>query len=161
MVKDSPCNPWKTIKPPRGGAPQLITWLVQFTAPLPLEAISNLFSKAVAGKPSSLLPSIGAGRGMTLVTRQFFQSNPNTISSTSVKDDVLGFFSLILSYAKSARKENSDSSPKVLTVIMPRTDFTTVFAQVKSAVPLKPNSLYELVKVLACYKNEDNGEDVR
>ena len=94
---------------------------------------------------------------MVWVTKDFFQSNPNTISADSVKDDVLGFFSLILSYAKSATVEDEDASPKELTSIMPRTEFTTIFAQVKSTVPLNPNTLYELVKVLACYENNAGG----
>ena len=97
---------------------------------------------------------------MVWVSKEFFQSKPNTISSDSVKNDVLGFFSLILSYAKNARFEEDDASPKELTSIMPRTEFTTIFAQVKSAIPLKPSTLYELVKILACYKNNANGVGV-
>lgn len=97
---------------------------------------------------------------MVWVSKDFFQSSPNSITSDGVKDDVLGFFSLIMSYSKSARQEDEDDSPKELTSIMPRSDFTTIFAQVKPQVPLNPNSLYQLVKVLACYKNNPNGVGV-
>ncbi len=159
-VQGSACNPWKIAAPEHGGKADQIGWAPQVTAPLPLEAISDLFSKAVSNTPSDLLPSIRPGRNMVWVSKDFFQSNPNTISADSVKDDVLGFFSLILSYAKNARDEEEDQSPKELTSIMPRTEFTTIFAQVKSTVPLNPKTLYELVKVLACYKNNANGVGV-
>lgn len=49
---------------------------------------------------------------------------------------------------------------KGITSIMPRTEFTTIFAQVKPTVPLNPNTLYRLVKVLACYKNAADGNGV-
>ena len=156
-IQGSTCNSWKIAAPEHGGQADRIGWAPQVTAPLPLEAISDLFSKAVAKTPSNLLPSISPDRNMVWVTKDFFQSNPNTISADSVKDDVLGFFSLILSYAKSATVEDEDASPKELTSIMPRTEFTTIFAQVKSTVPLNPNTLYELVKVLACYENNAGG----
>ena len=145
--------------PEHGGQPDQIVWAPQVTAPLPLEAISDLFSKAVPGTPSELLPTNPSPR-MVWVSKDFFQSNPNGISADSVKADVLGFFSLILSYAKNARNEGEDESPKELTSIMPRTEFTTVFAQVKPTVPLNPNTLYGLVKVLACYKNAADGNGV-
>ena len=40
---------------------------------------------------------------------------------------------------------------------MPRTEFVTLYAQVKGTLPGSV-SLYNLVKVLACYKND--GDDV-
>ena len=159
IVQGSNCNPWKITKPINGGQPEQIQWAPQVTAPLPLEAISDLFSKVVAGTRSELLPTTRSPN-MVWVNKDFFQSNPNTISPDSVKADVLGFFSLILSYAKNARDEQEDESPKGITSIMPRTEFTTLFAQVKPAVPLNPNTLYGLVKVLACYKNAADGNGV-
>lgn len=92
---------------------------------------------------------------MVYVTKDFFQSKPNGISSDSVKADVLGFFSLVISYAKSARTEDEDKSHKELTSLMPRTDFTNLFKQVQPAVP---GTLYDMVKILACYKN--NGKNI-
>ena len=156
IVQGSNCNPWRISAPEHGGQADQIKWAPQVTAPLPLEGISDLFTKAVAGKASDLLPTIPM-QSMVWVSKDFFQSNPNSISADSVKADVLGFFSLILSYAKNARDEDEDKSPKELTSIMPRTEFTTIFAQVKTSVPLNPNTLYGLVKVLACYKNDANG----
>lgn len=67
---------------------------------------------------------------MVYVTKDFFQSKPNRISSESFEADVLGFFSLVIPYAKSARTEVEDQSPKDLTSLMPRTDFTNLFKQV-------------------------------
>jgi len=158
-VDQSKCNPWKIIQPEDNKKNADISWAPQVTAPLPLEAISDLFSKVATGSSSndqaaSLLPSNRDDR-MVYVTKDFFQSKPNGISSDSVKADVLGFFSLVISYAKSARAEEEDKSPKDLTSIMPRTYFTTIFKQVKPAVP---GTLYDIVKILACYKN--NGKNV-
>ena len=158
-VQGSNCNPWKIILPEHGGQADQIKWGPQVTAPLPLEGISDLFSKVIVDTPSDLLPTIRLLK-MVWVSKDFFQSNPNTISADSVKADVLGFFSLILSYAKNAGQQDEDKSPKELTSIMPRTEFTTIFAQVKPTVPLNPNTLYGLVKVLACYKNNVNGDGV-
>ena len=153
-VEDSTCNPWTVTSPRKSGGAANSLWAVQVTAPLPLEAIQDLFSKAVKDEPSALIPAIQPSRGMVYVTKDFFQANPNGITSDSVKDDVLGFFSLVISYAKGAREEATDESPKNIISIMPRTDWTNLFKQVKSAVP---GSLYEIVKILACYRYFEDG----
>ncbi len=97
---------------------------------------------------------------MVWVKSEFFQSKPNGIASSTIKSDGLGFFSLVLSYAKSADQVRKGSSPKLLTSIMPRTDFGTmlklILPQVKSGLTGGPTSLYDLVKILACYKNEED-----
>ena len=154
-IKDSNCNPWEIIGPASDVKPETILWAPQITAPMPLEAISDLFGKAVASPfvASELLPAARPGFGMVSVSRDFFQSTPNGISKNSVDPEVLGFFSLVLSYAKGARTELEDDSPKGIMSIMPRTEFITVFSQVKDKVALKPSSLYQLVKILACYQN--------
>lgn len=41
---------------------------------------------------------------------------------------------------------------------MPRTEFVTLYAQVNEALP-GSDTLYNLVKVLTCYKND--GDDVK
>ena len=147
-IQDSPCNPWTITQPEEGGGAGGIGWAPQVTAPLPLEAIQDLFSKAVGSQSSPLLSRINPGRGMVYVTKDFFQAKPNGISSDTVKDDVLGFFSLVVSYAKGAKDEEEDTSPKEIISLMPRTDWTNLFNQVKPAVP---GTLYDIVKILACY----------
>ena len=153
-IEDSTCNPWTIIEPEDDGTAAGLKWAMQVTAPLPLEAISDLFSKAVTGGSSDLLPGISPERGVVSVTKSFFQASPNGISSDSVKDDVLGFFSLVISYAKGAKEEDEDTSPKEIISIMPRTDWTNIFNQVKSAIP---GSLYDVVKIVACYKRSGDG----
>lgn len=110
---------------------------------------------------SPLLPSSRPGKNMVSVTSKFFQSNPNGISPGSVKQDVLGFLSLVVSYAKRARSTSppiySGTSPKSEISIMPRTEFVSLYAQVSGGLP-GSDTLYNLVKVLACYKND--GDDV-
>ncbi len=101
----------------------------QVTAPMPLEAISDLFSQAKSGEPSSLLPAKDRRGKMTFVRKGFFQTKPNNMSPADVTNDVLGFLSLIVSYAKVAAPQVEDESPKLLTPIMPRIDFTTIYNQ--------------------------------
>ena len=95
------------------------------------------------------------------VTQKFFQSRPNGISPDSVKAEVLGFFSLVISYAKKATPTSPPNymtrSPKFTISIMPRTESVTLYAQVKSTLP-GTGTLYNLVKILACYKNDEDVE---
>ncbi|KAL8881308.1 MAG: hypothetical protein Q9198_001467 [Flavoplaca austrocitrina] len=153
-VENSNCNPWTIVQPSKDGAIRQLPWAMQATAPLPLEAIHDLFRKAVANEASPLLPGINSARNMAFVTKDFFQANPNGISPDSVRADVLGFFSLVLSYAKGASKVTSGNSAKNIISIMPRTDWTNLFNQIRPAVP---GELYDLVKVLACYRYFEDG----
>ena len=133
---------------------------MQVTAPLPFEAINDLFATALANGKSPLLPIFRPSTNIVSVTQDFFQASPNGISQDIVKADVFGFLSLIVSYAKQATEPPTDrnlyktESPKTTISIMPRTDFVTLYAQVQSALPLGSGTLYDLVKVLACYKND-------
>ena len=148
-IQDSVCTDWYIIEPETGGNIEAATWAPQLTVPLPLEAISDLFLNAVTPDANSeLLPTINRGARMVYVTKDFFQAQRSGISPDAVKADVLGFFSLILSYAKHADEIKPDESPKRLISIMPRTDFTNVFRQVKPSIP---GSLHDLVNLLACY----------
>lgn len=161
-IDGNACNPWEVSSPSRVGSPGLIFWAVQVTAPLPLEAIGDLFAAALTPPViSPLLPGIRPNKNKVSVTPKFFQSNPNGISSESVKPDVLGFFCLVVSYAKAAPNQETpryeDGSPKTATSIMPRTEFVTLYAQVKATLP-GTGTLYDLVKVLACYRNVDDDD---
>lgn len=131
-----------------------LKWGPQVTAPMPLEAVQDLISAAMDGGQGSPLLSIKKpGRGLVMVTKDFFKTKPGGISSDDVKEDVLGFFSLVLSYAKGAEILDEEQSPKDITNIMPRSDFKTIFDQVKQAVPAQ--QLYDIVKALACFENKD------
>lgn len=76
------------------------------------------------------------------------------MSPDDVTQDMLGFFSVVLSYAKSSDKLKDNQSPKHLTSIMPRTDFTTMFNLIRHSVPVP---LYPLIKILACYEETSSG----
>lgn len=157
------CNPWVISIPTTGNNIDRLGWSVQVTAPLPFEAINNLFAAAlVTSATSPLLPFYQPWRNIVSVTQKFFQASPNGISPDSVKADVLGFFSLVISYAKLATPTNPPNymtrGPKFTISIMPRTEFVTLYAQVKSILP-GTGTLYNLVKILTCYKNyEDDVE---
>ncbi|SLM39732.1 hypothetical protein LPUS_10336 [Lasallia pustulata] len=162
-IEGNNCNPWAISNPGTGNSAGDIGWSTQVTAPLPFEAINDLFAAAlVTPVTSPLLPSIRPSNNIVSATQKFFQSSPNGISPDSVKADVLGFFSLVISYAKKATPTSPpnymEKSPKFTISIMPRTEFVTLYAQVKSTLP-GTGTLYNLVKILACYKNDED-EDV-
>lgn len=131
-------------------------WSRQITAPLPLEAINNLMYKAVVGQHSPLLGSVK--KHMVWVHPEFFRNSPGGLTEGNVDEDVRGFLALILSYAKASQFVTPQSSPKFLTSIMPRTDFVTMYDMVRDA--LEEESLWDVVKHLACYRNEpQDGEE--
>lgn len=159
-IEGNNCNPWEIKNPQTGNSANSLVWGTQFTAPLPFEAINDLFAAALVPPVTSpLLPSNRPFRNIVSVTQKFFQSSPNGISPDSVKADVLGFFSLVISYIKKATATSpptySSTSPKFTISIMARTEFVTLYAQVKSTLP-GTGTLYNLLKILACYKNDED-----
>lgn len=90
----------------------------------------------------------GGDRNLILVTKDYFQAKPNGIGADKVTNDVLGFCSLVLSYAKNADHLRQDESPILATTFMPRTEFGTIFKQVQSKIP---GILFDLFDTLACY----------
>jgi hypothetical protein len=127
------------------------------TVPMPLEAIHDIIGQAIAKNPAKLpiLSTEMLCPNMVYVTKEFFQSPRSGVSPDNVKEDLLGFLSLVMSYAKAADILDEDTSPKMMTCIMPRTDFTSMFHEVGSQ--LQGANLYDLVKVLSCYKNAPLG----
>ena len=98
------------------------------------------------------------GACINLVTKDYFKSKPNDIDETKPTDDVLGFLTLVLSYAKLAKTKDlkPDQSPKQLLSFMPQTNFNTIYGQVKSKIP---GDLFTLLDTLACYTTSVvNGE---
>ena len=92
---------------------------------------------------------------IVVVKQEYFQSNTNGIDQSKVTDDVLAFCSLVLTYAKAASDELAgDQSPKLFLTFMPRTEFNTLYGQVKSKLP---GDLFSLFNSLACYQT--NGGD--
>ena len=112
---------------------------------------------------SWLLPET-PGRNMVAVTKDFFQSRKIRamgLSPDNVPPALLGFCSLVLSYAKFSEEQRENSSPKHIHAIMPRTDFSSMFNEVKTELPtsfkLGGGALYNLFKNLACYRNAAGG----
>lgn len=173
ILQGSTYGPW-TISTPNSPNPRStlqFIWYSHVTAPLPLQSIQDLIVKAVALEENWLLPHAPTedftysvlGKNFIAVKRSFFQSPAIGINPNHVTDDMLGFFSMVLSYAKHADDVDSDSSPKYLLSIMPRTDFTTIFNTLRRFVPgtyypnnWRPGSLYSLIKILACYVEIDS-----
>ena len=163
-VKDSTHKDWQaelhSAINPASATPETLRWNIQVTAPMPLEAIYDLFSKAAHERSSHLLPQNDPFRGMVYVTKQFWRTKPNGISPDKVTEDIMGFFCLVLSYAKLAQKLPPDESMKSRISIMPRTDFRTIYKHIKHKLQ---GRLYDIITILACYKNQKIkvGEETR
>ena len=136
-----------------------VGWSIQATVPMPLEAIHDIIGDGYSGKGSQLLSSIeptNQGR-IVYVTKDFFQASPNGMTSNSVKNDVLGFLSVVVSYVKSEKSIGPNKSYKHSISLMPRTDFVSIYNTIKGSIQ---GSLYDLVKVLTCYRNTEEGKEV-
>ena len=55
---------------------------------------------------------------MVTVTKEFFQLSPSRISSDNIKNDLLNFFSLVMTYTKAADQVD-ESGIKALISIIP------------------------------------------
>lgn len=126
---------------------------------MPLAGINDLFELAAKGQTSkSVLLSSSSTKNKPLVwvTEDFFKLKPQ--GNSGLNKNALGFLSMLMTYVKGVDKINSlmksDQSPKMLTSIMPRTYFTTMFDLVKSDLKFTSTTtgLYDLVKILSCYE---------
>lgn len=126
---------------------------------MPLAGINDLFELAAKGQASksALLPMMPTKvKPMIWVTEDFFKLKPQ--GNSGVNKNALGFLSVLMTYVKGVDQMNTymknDQSPKMLTSIMPRTYFTTMFDMIKSDLKFTSTTtgLYDLVKVLSCYK---------
>jgi hypothetical protein len=132
---------------------------------MPLEALYKLMKEQrdymhdKKKKPEFIINGYETGRtgpnrpdkNLVVASKNAFDGNPNGIDKTKIGDDVLGFCSLVLSYAKAAYPLQEGESPKLLLTYMPRTDFNTMFDQVKSQLP---GDLFKLMAHLACFKTQ-------
>lgn len=109
------------------------------------------------------------GQNNQLVTKDYFQDLGLRVDLTKINDAVLGFCTLVLSYAKAANKPLNPDDPNILEMspkswlpFMPRTEFNTIYSAVKSFFPTD-DELYDIFNTLACYKTTftDNNFQVR
>ncbi len=127
---------------------------------MPLEALYSLMQEQLLDPSNrNILDGIcPRGDFLVVVTQEYFQSNTNGIDASKVTDDVLGFCSLVLSYAKAASNALlPDQSPKLFLTFMPRTEFNTIYQQVKTKIL---GDLFTLFNSLACYTTNSNADVV-
>jgi hypothetical protein len=157
-VEDTPCDFYIDAPTPKDDAKNVF-WQPQITAPLPLEALyvlmkdratytlvptNNDYYNIIGDSPRSPLGT------QALVNKNYFKKKPNGIDPTSLTDDTLAFLSLILTYAKTIAKNplKQDESVKLRSVFMPRTDFHTLYTEVKSQLP---GDLWNIINTISCY----------
>lgn len=117
---------WKVSKPSTL-VEDAITFGIQVTAPMPLSALQDLF-KMVSDRDKNN-PFYPKARPVFVVKKEDLKKL-DVMDVEDIDDDVLGFFSLIMSYAKAAKQAGismKDNGPKQLINFMPRTDFGTMF----------------------------------
>jgi hypothetical protein len=147
-----------------------IPWVPQITTSMPLEALYSLMMENVKIAQGGVtdrniingVTPIYRGQNIHIVTKEYFQALELKIEKEkidNINDAVLGFCSLVLSYAKAANKaidetdpNTQEMSPKSWIPFMPRTEFVTIYNAVKSFFP--PEELFEIFNTLACYKTE-------
>ncbi|KAJ4409176.1 hypothetical protein N0V82_009528 [Gnomoniopsis sp. IMI 355080] len=126
---------------------------------MPLAGINDLFelaAKKQASKSVLLSSATTKTSPMVWVNEEFFKLKPQ--GNSGVSKNALGFLSVLMTYVKGVDHINSivksDNSPKMLTSIMPRTYFTTMFDLVKSDLKFTSTTtgLYYLIRVLSCYE---------
>lgn len=136
----------------------MVMWQYQATAPLPLAAVNEVIYMALTGEKNALLSDAerGSKKNFVWVNKDFFQAIPEGNRPEDVSEDAMGFLSLVLSYAKNAeRRADTSASPKSSISIMPRTDFASLYQDVSGSLK---GDLYQLVSLLACYKNDEGKE---
>lgn len=118
---------WK-VSLPKVYNKALVTFGIQVTAPMPLSGIQDLIRLIDSDdKKSPFRP--GSRKPAVLVSKSDMEKL-NVFKKEDINDDFLGFFSLVLSYAKAASTAGSmmkDNGPKQLINIMTRTDFGTLY----------------------------------
>lgn len=146
-IEDNACKDWKIVSPAKSGGTDEMLWGAQATAPLALESISDLFYLAETNQANLLLPY---AESSVFVFGSFFRDKPNGLENPD--KDILGFFSMIMSYIKVTKEDLlPDTSYKSKVAIMPRSDFSVLYEQIAGKMP--EGDLYDIVKQIACYKN--------
>ncbi|BCR98442.1 uncharacterized protein AKAW2_40125S [Aspergillus luchuensis] len=141
-------NPW-SVK--AGTNPVNSAWSRQITSPMPLGAINDLIKQAKLNKPSPLMTYANSKiQNKVWVNDFFFEEKPGGLTK-DVGEDVRGFLSLLLSYAKAGSQVRNSESAKELTSIMPRTSFSKMYKLIESK--LEKKDLWNIVNKLACYEN--------
>lgn len=114
---NGPCNPIQVDQPDEANTKvDTIIFSPQITVPMPLEAIQELFRLSFTGSDgetvSELLSTEKSHRSgnMVYVNKNFFQAGPNGLSADNMKDEILGFLSLVVSYAKSNMQTEQNES---------------------------------------------------
>lgn len=69
-----------------------------------------------------------------------------------LSEDQLGFFSLVMSYVKACKYHKTNSSPKFVLPVMPRTNFVKMFRMTGLEQLCAEKSLYSIVQVVSCYE---------
>ncbi|KAF2492650.1 hypothetical protein BU16DRAFT_592358 [Lophium mytilinum] len=172
------CNPWILRGLDQTTNLGRTPWAPQITTSMPLEALYSLMKENVLRAPNGRnilngdTASTNRGQNIQLVTAKYFENDISLkVDVKKINDAVLGFCTLVLSYAKAATKlnlndvntlndENSqEMSPKSWLPFMPRTEFVTIYRAVKSFFPVEENELFDIFNTLACYKTGDYVEE--
>ncbi|KAF2875116.1 hypothetical protein BDV95DRAFT_564354 [Massariosphaeria phaeospora] len=138
----------------------------QLTAATPLSGYWRL-AKHMATKANNqplwenlLWPDVNARKAyFSVVVPELFAARPNDMSARSVQNNLslLGFLSFVVNVAESAHRLPAGKSTKHFMLLMPRTDFVTMYWLVAKDVK---GDLWKLVKHLICHRVNSKGKAV-
>ena len=154
---------WYVASPAEWTGANTVFFGAQITTSMPLDAVYKLMKDAKAGKSSEVYAS-GLSKknsNIHIVQKQDFADAKLTdIKENDITDDFLGFFTLLVSYAKSTKDMKPSEGPKHSLSVMPRTDFAAMYAMFKAKIEPQYQGgcwdLYSIVKALA-KKQGDGG----
>ena len=136
---------WKLKSPNTVDGAKSTYWALQVTSPMSLEKFQTCFMDEDRRDRNCPIMALSFSKLNKLyhVRKQDFdlRNRWTKIKEQDVNDEFLGFFSLLISYARAVgRPYNYDLGPKQILPIMPRTDFVTMykaFVQPKLEAQLK------------------------
>ena len=159
-------GPWAVKQPDVWWGAKSLLFGKQITTSMPLAAVYKMMKDVKSGKGSKLYSSISNKKKANIhivEERDFADAELHKIRSSDITDDMLGFFSLLVSYAKATKDMKASEGPKHSLSIMPRTDFVTMYkmfdAKLKAQYEGGCSSLFDIVQKLA-RKDGDGGRGV-
>ncbi|KAL8846955.1 MAG: hypothetical protein Q9221_007997 [Calogaya cf. arnoldii] len=164
IAEFEPFGQWTVAEPEKWRGSDALLWSRQVTVAMPLKAIYQLFVDLKRdGISSNAIMAEGSKRdNIHVVRREDFRLLGLTgFKPADITDDLLGFLSLVVSYAKATRRMQAKDGPKHSLSVMPRTDFAAMYELVRKKIEPQYQGgcydFYTVVKELARMQGDLSG----
>ncbi|KAL9599611.1 MAG: hypothetical protein Q9179_003502 [Wetmoreana sp. 5 TL-2023] len=131
---------------------------------MPLAAVYQLFVvvKKYGRSSSDIFADVKKDAIHVVSKEDFTELRLDAIKSQGITDDLQGFLSVVISYAKATRRMKPEDGPKHSLSIMPRADFVAMYKFVKDKIEPQYQDgcydLYTIIKELARIKGDLSNE---